>query len=168
MLRSRSIIIHSTLDIFSNMGSTEFDWLWLPKGKMFRDTDAVNHEGIFCCYPSTLLLVYTNTQFSQDVYEAVALDTVSACLRGFSGAIFVYGQTSSGNTWTITGRKTSKDRGIAPRVIRQLFGEIRGAECSGLPVRYRVSSTQIMATCLAETAYGYDGNKQRKAHCSIE
>lgn len=49
MLRSRSIIIHSTLDILSNMGTTEFDCLWLPKGKRFRDADAANHEVTSCC-----------------------------------------------------------------------------------------------------------------------
>lgn len=61
------------------------------------------------------------------------------CLRGFSGAIFAYGQTNSGKTWTVTGGESFEERGIAPRAIGLLFREIRNAEIAGLPVRYEVS-----------------------------
>lgn len=67
-----------------------------------------------------------------------ARDTVSASLRGFSGAIFAYGQTNSGKTWTITGGDGFGERGLAPRAIGQLFREIRDKEAEGLPVRYEV------------------------------
>lgn len=76
--------------------------------------------------------------FVQDVFHAVALDTVDSCLQGFSGAIVAYGQTNSGKTWTMTGGEEFEERGLAPRAIGHLFREIRNAETSGASVRYEV------------------------------
>lgn len=75
----------------------------------------------------------------QDVFQAVALNTVSASLRGYSGAIFAFGQTSSGKTWTVTGGEGFEERGLAPRSIGQLFREIADAEASTASINYQVS-----------------------------
>lgn len=69
------------------------------------------------------------------------------CLRGFSGAIFAYGQTNSGKTWAVTGGDSFEERGIAPRAIGLLFREIRNAETAGLPVRYEVSRDPNAPKC---------------------
>lgn len=77
----------------------------------------------------------------QDVFRATTQDMVTACLDGFSGAVFVYGQTNSGKTWTMTGGESFEERGLAPRAIGQLFRQIRDEEEGGVLVRYEVSST---------------------------
>lgn len=43
----------------------------------------------------------------QDVYNATARDLVNSVLAGFNATVFAYGQTGTGKTHTMEGRKTS-------------------------------------------------------------
>lgn len=59
------------------------------------------------------------------VFERVARPVVNGALEGYNGTIFAYGQTGSGKTFTITGgAERYVDRGIIPRSISAIFGEV--------------------------------------------
>lgn len=50
---------------------------------------------------------------------------VVGSLDGYNGTVFAYGQTGSGKTYTITGgAERYVDRGIIPRAISLIFGEV--------------------------------------------
>lgn len=53
-------------------------------------------------------------------------DACSVVFR-FNVCVFAYGQTGSGKTWTMTGGK-GEQRGITPRVIEEIFGNIEKAK----------------------------------------
>lgn len=60
-----------------------------------------------------------------EVFERVASRSVLGSLEGFNGTVFAYGQTGSGKTFTISGgHDRYVDRGIIPRAISRLYGEI--------------------------------------------
>ena len=56
------------------------------------------------------------------VYSRICRDIVQAVLNGYNGSIFMYGQTTSGKTYTMLG--TPEDPGILPSAIRQIFRSI--------------------------------------------
>lgn len=107
-----------------------------------------------------------STYFEQDVFQRVALDTVDSCLRGFSGAIFAYGQTNSGKTWTVTGGEGVEEQGLAPRAIGHLFRGIRNAETSGQSVRYEVRLGRVEPTTAANVCPDLKAPRD-KAACMI-
>jgi kinesin family protein 6/9 len=74
--------------------------------------------------------VFENTNSSQeDVYDTVAQHMVDKFMDGFNGTIFAYGQTASGKTYTIEGSSRQyKERGLAPRVISEVYRLIKGRE----------------------------------------
>lgn len=61
----------------------------------------------------------------EQVFEVVARQMVDNALQGLNGTVFAYGQTGSGKTYTITGgAERYEDRGLIPRTLQALFGEI--------------------------------------------
>jgi len=61
------------------------------------------------------------------VFEAVGAPIVDACLGGYNGTIFAYGQTGAGKTHTMYGEMADADeRGLTPRVLERLFAAIAG------------------------------------------
>ncbi len=74
------------------------------------------------------------------VYDLYARDTVQCVVDGINGAIMSYGQTGSGKTFTMMGDTSNYEhRGVAPRAMTQLFGEIN----SRIESEYRVSVTYM-------------------------
>eukprot|EP01031_Cornospumella_fuschlensis_P032523 gene32523-39323_t len=74
----------------------------------------------------------------QAVYDLYARDCVHGVVNGINGSIMSYGQTGSGKTFTMIGDAQSYEhRGVAPRAISQLFGEI----ASRAETEYSVSAT---------------------------
>ena len=62
---------------------------------------------------------------STQVFEKVARPVGLGALQGFNGTVFAYGQTGSGKTFTVTGGpERYVDRGIIPRSISLVFGEV--------------------------------------------
>jgi hypothetical protein len=53
--------------------------------------------------PHSFDLVFGPHAVTVDVYARVASPIISACFEGFNGTVFVYGQTSSGKTHTMSG-----------------------------------------------------------------
>ncbi|KAK8384035.1 hypothetical protein O3P69_016041 [Scylla paramamosain] len=56
---------------------------------------------------------------NEDVYREVAMPIIESALTGFNGTIFVYGQTSSGKTFTMMGDRSSP--GIVPLAVQNIF-----------------------------------------------
>ncbi|CAF0926166.1 unnamed protein product [Adineta ricciae] len=64
-----------------------------------------------------------------DVYNLVARPIVDAVLEGYNGTIFAYGQTGTGKTFTMEGKKDDiKNYGIIPNSFAHVFLEISKAE----------------------------------------
>jgi kinesin family protein 3/17 len=60
----------------------------------------------------------------EEIYETTASPIVSGVLEGFNGTIFAYGQTGTGKTYTMDGKK-GDDRGIVPRAFEHIFDYIQ-------------------------------------------
>ncbi|CAF3201396.1 unnamed protein product [Rotaria socialis] len=63
-----------------------------------------------------------------DIYNLVARPIVDAVLEGYNGTIFAYGQTGTGKTFTMEGKKDdNKNYGIIPNSFAHVFLEISKA-----------------------------------------
>eukprot|EP01119_Soliformovum_irregulare_P013500 TRINITY_DN359_c0_g2_i1.p1 TRINITY_DN359_c0_g2~~TRINITY_DN359_c0_g2_i1.p1 ORF type:complete len:685 (-),score=277.79 TRINITY_DN359_c0_g2_i1:587-2614(-) len=58
----------------------------------------------------------------EEIYKAVAQETVENVLQGYNGTVFAYGQTGSGKSYTMFG--TSDNEGIIPRAAKHIFRHI--------------------------------------------
>ena len=69
---------------------------------------------------------WTCTQ--REVYEGAAKPIVDACIEGFNGTVFCYGQTGTGKTHTMEGKdEPASERGILPQAFHHVFDAIDGA-----------------------------------------
>ena len=59
---------------------------------------------------------------TQTIYNQVGKSITSSVLDGYNGTIFMYGQTTSGKTFTMLG--TPDTPGILPCAVRDVFMEI--------------------------------------------
>eukprot|EP00595_Chromulina_sp_UTEXLB2642_P003564 CAMPEP_0196764274 /NCGR_PEP_ID=MMETSP1095-20130614/5787_1 /TAXON_ID=96789 ORGANISM="Chromulina nebulosa, Strain UTEXLB2642" /NCGR_SAMPLE_ID=MMETSP1095 /ASSEMBLY_ACC=CAM_ASM_000446 /LENGTH=744 /DNA_ID=CAMNT_0042119433 /DNA_START=117 /DNA_END=2351 /DNA_ORIENTATION=+ len=59
---------------------------------------------------------------NKEIFEAVVKGVVSKVMNGFHGAVFTYGQTSSGKTFTMTGNNSQP--GVIPQAIQHCFDSI--------------------------------------------
>ncbi|UJR28430.1 hypothetical protein I4U23_009670 [Adineta vaga] len=76
-----------------------------------------------------------------DVYNLVARPIVDAVLEGYNGTIFAYGQTGTGKTFTMEGKKDDiKNYGIIPNSFAHVFLEISKANKD---VNYLVSVSYL-------------------------
>jgi len=66
----------------------------------------------------------------ESLFQDAALPIVDACLEGYNGTIFAYGQTGAGKTYTIQGSDESdtgafdngnSSSGIMPRAFQYIF-----------------------------------------------
>lgn len=70
----------------------------------------------------TFKRIFTDTHSQKDVFDDVALPLVEKLISGKNSLLFTYGVTSSGKTYTMTGKK--KNVGIMPRCLDVLFNSI--------------------------------------------
>ena len=69
---------------------------------------------------------FDDTATTAEVYDAVAKDIVKGALQGFNGAIFAYGQTSSGKTFTMQGAGTvTEGSGILQLAAADIFAHVQ-------------------------------------------
>ncbi|XP_030384095.1 kinesin-like protein KIN-7I [Scaptodrosophila lebanonensis] len=66
--------------------------------------------------------VFDQESTNQDVFELMAKHIVHACLQGFNGTIFAYGQTSSGKTYTMMGDEHNP--GVMVLAAKEIFNQI--------------------------------------------
>ncbi|KAF4705062.1 hypothetical protein FOZ62_024347, partial [Perkinsus olseni] len=74
--------------------------------------------------------VFGPTSTQEEVFSAVGSQVASACLEGYNGSIYVYGQTGTGKTFTMLGppRGRGNDqglRGLTSRIIESIFHQLK-------------------------------------------
>ncbi|XP_016964240.1 uncharacterized protein LOC108034016 isoform X2 [Drosophila biarmipes] len=66
--------------------------------------------------------VFDEGTSNQEVFDRMAKHIVHACMQGFNGTIFAYGQTSSGKTYTMMG--DGKNPGVMVLAAKEIFQQI--------------------------------------------
>ena len=66
--------------------------------------------------------VFDESSSTPEIYHVIARPITKAVLKGYNGSVFMYGQTTSGKTYTMLG--TPKSPGILPCTLRDVFNEI--------------------------------------------
>ena len=81
------------------------------------------------------------------LYQYTAAPMVESLLGGFNSAIIAYGQTGSGKTFTMMGDERqpgNRDtQGIMPRLVGDLFREIRPIQESGVQISVSASYVEL-------------------------
>ncbi|XP_017032735.1 uncharacterized protein cmet isoform X2 [Drosophila kikkawai] len=72
--------------------------------------------------PSVFDYVFDEGAGNQEVFDRMAQHIVRACMQGFNGTIFAYGQTSSGKTYTMMG--DCQNPGVMVLAAKEIFQHI--------------------------------------------
>jgi hypothetical protein len=78
---------------------------------------------------------------NSEVYNRAATRVVDVSLRGVNGTVFAYGQTGSGKTHSMLGN--SRDPGIIPRAIHDVFKYVEEQSRHGSEFLVRVSYLEV-------------------------
>jgi len=85
-------------------------------------------------------VLYNKSQ--AETYEGLEKELLKSSLKGYSGTVLCYGQTSAGKTHTMIGDQSDVNlRGIIPRVIESLFSEIQTK--NDKTITFKVSYAEI-------------------------
>ena len=87
-------------------------------GTQGRTTDTSGNTTVSYTFDHLFAPEDTNVQ----IYESLVEHVVAQAMEGYHGAVFAYGQTSSGKTFTMHG--TKKLPGIIPLAIHDCFDSI--------------------------------------------
>lgn len=79
---------------------------------------------------------------------------VSHVLSGYNSCIFAYGQTGSGKTYSMFG-ESGENRGLIPRVVEGIVGEIEGKNKSGGECAMVVSFLEIYCDQIRDLGKAY-------------
>lgn len=58
------------------------------------------------------------------IFDEIGREMIESAFQGFNCTVLAYGQTGSGKTHTMVGEKTTKGKGLIPRVCEALFAAI--------------------------------------------
>ncbi|XP_041449882.1 centromere-associated protein E isoform X2 [Drosophila obscura] len=72
--------------------------------------------------PCVFDYVFDQNANNQEVFDRMAKHIVHACMQGFNGTIFAYGQTSSGKTYTMMG--DNQNLGVMVLAAKEIFKQI--------------------------------------------
>ncbi|XP_052852077.1 uncharacterized protein LOC128262076 isoform X2 [Drosophila gunungcola] len=72
--------------------------------------------------PCVFDYVFGEGASNQEVFDRMAKHIVHACMQGFNGTIFAYGQTSSGKTYTMMG--DGQNPGVMVLAAKEIFQQI--------------------------------------------
>lgn len=86
------------------------------------------------------------------VYHQAISPIVTEVLEGFNCTIFAYGQTGTGKTYTmeggprnsVDGSNMSKEAGIIPRAIKQIFDAIDSNDVTDSSVKVHAGSSRLL------------------------
>lgn len=70
--------------------------------------------------------IFDNTSNTQTIFKTCCRDIIKSVVSGFNGSIFMYGQTTSGKTFTMLG--SHDNPGILPCTLRDIFNIIEKDE----------------------------------------
>ncbi|XP_034491055.1 kinesin-like protein KIN-7I isoform X2 [Drosophila innubila] len=90
--------------------------LWHVKDK--RTIHPIDSQADPCVYD----YVFDQGSNNQEVFDGMAKHIVEACVKGFNGTIFAYGQTSSGKTYTMIGDR--ENPGVMILAAKEIFNQI--------------------------------------------
>jgi len=86
----------------------------------------LSHPKYYSDFANTQKFIYDNVENvdskNKDIYNKLFKKIVNSVVSGYNGTIFMYGQTTSGKTFTMLG--TQKDPGVLPHSLRTIFHEI--------------------------------------------
>ena len=85
--------------------------------------------------------VYSINCDSQLIYKEMCKDVVTSALEGYNGSIFMYGQTTSGKTFTMLG--SPNNPGILPCVLRDIFLKIKKKKNENENIEFKVYCSYI-------------------------
>ena len=85
--------------------------------------------------------VYSINCDSQLIYKEMCKDVVTSALEGYNGSIFMYGQTTSGKTFTMLG--SPNNPGILPCVLRDIFLKIKKKKNENENTEFKVYCSYI-------------------------
>ena len=73
--------------------------------------------------------IFQSNTTQSEMFETAAKDIIDSVLNGYNGTIFAYGQTSSGKTFTMTGKLDDETlKGIIPRMAEYVFSQVSSAD----------------------------------------
>ncbi|KAL5968263.1 Kinesin heavy chain [Taenia solium] len=79
----------------------------------------------------------------EEAYATIGKPLIDYVIGGYNGTIFVYGQTSSGKTYTMEGELQSLELfGVIPRILGDIFNRIQTLS-SNVEVRLKVSYMEL-------------------------
>jgi len=105
---------------------------------------ASDSQGHFTSHLFEFDQVFDPNASQKEVYDVAARPIIDSVLEGFNGAIFAYGQTSSGKTYTMQGDDIDdvESQGIIPRMVRTVFNRIQSAN-ENMEFSLKVSMCEI-------------------------
>ncbi|GMH74374.1 hypothetical protein TrLO_g3214 [Triparma laevis f. longispina] len=98
--------------------------------------------------------VFWSDSTQGEIYESVCAPHVSHVLSGYNSCIFAYGQTGSGKTYSMFG-ESGENRGLIPRVVEGIVGEIEGKNKSGGECAMVVSFLEIYCDQIRDLGKAY-------------
>jgi hypothetical protein len=87
-----------------------------------RDIKKVLMDSIYSPQVFAFDKIYGKNANSQMIYKDVCRDITKSVISGYNGSIFMYGQTTSGKTYTMLGSPNSP--GLLPCALRDVFSLI--------------------------------------------
>jgi kinesin family protein 6/9 len=69
--------------------------------------------------------IFDKNSQQEEIFNNIGQKVIKNSLQGYNNTVFCYGQTGSGKTFTMCGSKIWKERGIIPRILIELFKQIR-------------------------------------------
>ena len=127
-------IINESYALTNNIGNKSLSYAKKDVKKLLIDS-------IYSPQKFSFDKVYSIECDSQLIYKEMCKDVVSSALQGYNGSIFMYGQTTSGKTFTMLGSPNSP--GILPCTLRDIFLKINKITKENQNISYKVYCSYI-------------------------
>ena len=127
-----SEIINESMALANNKSNTSL---------MNKDVKRALIDSIYSPQKFSFDKVYSNNSNSQIIYKEMCRDVTKSVINGFNCSIFMYGQTTSGKTFTMLGSPNSP--GVLPCALRDVFNYINSPEKKNFIFNVYVSYLEI-------------------------
>ena len=127
-------IINESYALTNNIGNKSLSYVKKDVKKLLIDS-------IYAPQKFNFDRVYSIEDDSQLIYKEMCKDVVSSALEGYNGSIFMYGQTTSGKTYTMLG--SPNNPGILPCALRDIFIKINKITKENNNINYKVYCSYI-------------------------
>ena len=127
-------IINESYALTNNLGNKSLSYAKKDVKKLLIDS-------IYAPQKFNFDKVYSIDCDSQLIYKEMCKDVVSSALEGYNGSIFMYGQTTSGKTFTMLG--SPNNPGILPCTLRDIFIKINKISKENPNINYKVFCSYI-------------------------